>query len=146
MPWVARTSGVRTKRGRLAAKADWLHAFVVRLGRNSPRTEGPFPSVARVRLWPSRHGRGLGGHPDPLPALQISAAQFQDATERIDLPLDRGADLNPRDKHGMNLLLRTASINFDGSEMTDLLIPSGTDPTATNRDGLTPTVLARTRA
>jgi ankyrin repeat protein len=55
----------------------------------------------------------------------------------------RGADVNHVDKNGMTPLLYAASIDFGDSSMVDLLLKSGANPEAKDKDGLTAAQLAK---
>jgi ankyrin repeat protein len=73
----------------------------------------------------------------------LSWAAIANRVEMARLLIQRGADVNHVDKKGMTPLLYAASIDFGDSAMIDLLLRSGAQPGARDKEGLTALDLAR---
>lgn len=73
----------------------------------------------------------------------LSWAAIGNRTEVAKLLIERGADVNHVDKKGMTPLLYAASIDFGDASTIDLLLKSGANAKARNREGLTAAQLAK---
>ena len=78
---------------------------------------------------------------DGITALGWAAIGNQTAVAK--LLIARGAAVNHVDRFGMTPLLYAASIDFGDASMIDLLLKSGANPAARNKDGLTAGALVR---
>ena len=81
--------------------------------------------------------------PDDDGITPLAWAAIANRLDMARLFIQRGADVNHVDKKGMTPLLYAASIDFADGTMIDLLLRSGANPGARNKEGLTALDLAR---
>ena len=75
--------------------------------------------------------------PDKRRDSPLQAAVWRDDLEMAAFLLDRGADLHDRGDYDSEVLFIASTCTYS-SRMTELLLRSGADPNATDRDGCTP--------
>lgn len=80
---------------------------------------------------------------DPDGTTLLAWAAISNRVDMAKLLIARGADVNHVDKLGMTALLYAASIDYGDSAMIDLLLKSGAQLSARNKDGKTALDLAR---